>query len=70
MREVDRVQLSFVADGPESVLGGRQGLLSSLVYKANEEFKVHLAALSCGKQPDGHALWSLRLPSDSIMEPG
>lgn len=70
MRKVDRVKRRFVEDGLEAALGGRQGRRPTYVRKADGEFEAHLVALSCGRPPEGHAQWSLRLLADRVVELG
>ena len=36
--------------------------------KTDGDFEAHLIALSCGKPPQGHARWSLRLLADKMVE--
>lgn len=67
MRKIDRVKRRFVEEGLEIALNGRKG---ERVYKkkADGEVEAHLVALSCGKPPEGHARWSLRLLADKAVE--
>jgi len=36
--------------------------------KTDGDFEAHLIALSCGKPPQGHARWSLRLLAGKVVE--
>ena len=70
MRRVDRVKKRFVETGIEAALGGRQGRRPTYLRKADGEFEARLVALSCGKPPEGHGQWSLRLLADHAVELG
>lgn len=67
MKKIDRVKKRFVEEGFEIALVGHG---STRVYekRADGEFEAHLIALSCGKPPEGHCRWSLRLLADKAVE--
>jgi len=67
MKKIDRVKKRFVEDGFETALAGHK---CERVYekKADGDFEAHLIALSCGKPPQGHCRWSLRLLADKAVE--
>jgi len=67
MRKIDRIKKQFVQEGMDVALNGRK---SQQVYKKkiDGEIEAHLLALSCGKPPEGHARWSLRLLADKAVE--
>lgn len=67
MKKIDRVKKRFVEEGLEIALDGHR---STRVYekRADGEFEAHLIALSCGKPPEGHCRWSLRLLADKAVE--
>lgn len=67
MRKVDRVKRRFVEHGLEVALD-KQRANRQYVRKADGDFEAHLIALSCGKPPQGHARWSLRLLADKMVE--
>ena len=67
MRKVDRVKRRFVEYGLEAALD-KQKAKRQYVKKADGDFEAHLIALSCGKPPQGHARWSLRLLADKMVE--
>lgn len=67
MRKVDRVKRRFVEYGLEAALD-KQKARRQYVKKADGDFEAHLIALSCGKPPQGHARWSLRLLADKMVE--
>jgi transposase len=67
MKKIDRVKKRFVEEGIDIALNGRRG---SRIYKkmADGDFEAHLIALSCGKPPEGHARWTLRLLAEKAVE--
>lgn len=67
MRKVDRVKQRFVEHGLEAALDKQQATRPYL-RKADGDIEAHLIALSCGKPPQGHARWSLRLLADKMVE--
>ena len=67
MRKVDRVKRRFVEHGLEIALDKRKADRQHTI-KADGDFEAHLLALSCGKPPQGHARWSLRLLADKMVE--
>ncbi len=67
MKKVDRVKRRFVEHGLEGAPDRRKADRQRL-KKADGDFEAHLVALSCGKPPQGHARWSLRLLADKMVE--
>jgi len=67
MKKVDRVKRRFVEHGLEVALDKRKAE-RTYIKKADGDFEAHLLALSCGKPPQGHARWSLRLLADKMVE--
>lgn len=67
MKKIDRVKKRFVEAGFEVAVNGCK---SKRIYakKADGDFEAHLVALSCGKPPQGHCRWSLRLLADKAVE--
>ena len=67
MKKVDRVKRRFVENGLEAALDKQQAKRQYL-KKADGDFEAHLVALSCGKPPQGHLRWTLRLLADKMVE--
>jgi hypothetical protein len=67
MKKVDRVKRRFVELGLEAALDKQQAK-RQYWRKADGDFEAHLIALSCGKPPQGHVRWSLRLLADKMVE--
>jgi len=67
MKKIDRVKRRFVENGLEAALD-KQKAKRTYARKADGEVEAHLIALSCGKPPQGHARWSLRLLADRLVE--
>jgi hypothetical protein len=67
MRKVDRVKHRFVEYGLEVALDKRKADRQHL-KKVDGDFEAHLIAISCGKPPEGHARWSLRMLADKMVE--
>jgi hypothetical protein len=67
MKKVDRVKRRFVEQGLEAALD-KQKAQRQYLRKADGDFEAHLIALSCGKPPQGHVRWSLRLLADKMVE--
>ena len=67
MKKVDRVKRRFVEQGLEVALDKQKAERRSL-RKADGDFEAHLIALCCGKPPQGHMRWSLRLLADKMVE--
>ena len=67
MKKVDRVKRRFVEHGLEAALD-KQKARRQYLRKADGDFEAHLIALSCGKPPQGHVRWSLRLLADQMVE--
>jgi len=67
MKKIDRVKRRFVEHGLEVALD-KQKARRQYRKKADGDFEAHLIALSCGKPPEGHARWSLRLLADKMVE--
>ena len=67
MKKVDRVKRRFVEEGLEAALDKRPARRQYL-KKADGDFEAHLVALSCGKPPQGHLRWTLRLLADKMVE--
>lgn len=67
MKKVDRVKRRFVEHGLEAALE-KQKAKRQYLKKADGDFEAHLIALSCGKPPQGHVRWSLRLLADKMVE--
>lgn len=66
---VERTRKRFVERGLEAVLGPRT---SRRVYarKIDGVGEAHLIALACGRPPEGHARWTVRLLADRMVELG
>ncbi len=64
---IERVRQHFVLDGLEAALN-RRSPVREYSRKFDGEREAHLIALVCGKPPDGHARWSLRLLADQLVE--
>jgi len=69
MKKIDRVKRRFVEHGLEAALD-KQKARRTYARKADGDLEAHLISLSCGKPPQGHARWSLRLLADRILELG
>jgi transposase len=69
MKKIDRVKRRFVEHGLEAALD-KQKARRTYARKADGDLEAHLIALSCGKPPQGHARWSLRLLADRMVELG
>ena len=67
MKKIDRIKKRFVEQGLEAALD-KQKAERTYTRKADGDFEAHLIALSCGKPPQGHARWSLRLLADKMVE--
>jgi hypothetical protein len=67
MKKIDRLKRRFVEHGLEAALD-KQKARRIYLRKADGDFEAHLIALSCGKPPQGHARWSLRLLADRMVE--
>ena len=67
MKKIDRVKRRFVENGLDAALD-KQKAKRTYVRKADGDVEAHLIALSCGKPPQGHARWSLRLLADQMVE--
>ena len=67
MKKIDRIKKRFVEQGLEAALD-KQKARRTYTRKADGDFEAHLIALSCGKPPQGHARWSLRLLADKMVE--
>ena len=67
MKKIDRIKRRFVEIGLDAALD-KQKAKRTYVRKADGEVEAHLIALSCGKPPQGHARWSLRLLADQMVE--
>ena len=67
MKKIDRIKKRFVEQGLEAALS-KQKARRTYTRKADGDFEAHLIALSCGKPPQGHARWSLRLLADKMVE--
>lgn len=67
MKKVDRVKRRFVEHGIEIALDKRKADRQHM-KKADGDFEAHLVALSCGKPPEGHVRWSLRLLANKMVE--
>jgi hypothetical protein len=67
MKKIDRIKRRFVEIGLDAALD-KQKAKRTYVRKADGEVEAHLIALSCGKPPQGHARWSLRLLADRMVE--
>jgi transposase len=67
MKKIDRIKKRFVEQGLEAALD-KQKAERTYARKADGDFEAHLIALSCGKPPQGHARWSLRLLADKMVE--
>lgn len=67
MRKIDRLKKRFIVEGLEVALQGRK---RSRIYakKADGDFEVHLAALSCSEPPECFTRWPLRLLTDKVVE--
>jgi transposase len=67
LRKMDRVKKRFVEQGLDAALD-KQKAKRTYTRKTDGDFEAHLIALSCGKPPQGHARWSLRLLADQMVE--
>jgi hypothetical protein len=67
MKKIDRVKRRFVEHGIGVALDKRKADRQHM-KKADGDFEARLIALSCGKPPQGHARWSLRLLADEVVE--
>ena len=67
MKKIDRVKKRFVEQGLDVALD-KQKAKREYARKTDGDFEAHLVALSCGKPPEGHARWSLRLLADRMVE--
>ena len=69
-RTVYAAKKSFVEDGLEAAIGRKEGSGSSGRRKINGEAEAKIVALTCTDPPAGHALWTLRLLADKVVELG
>jgi transposase len=67
LKKIDRVKRRFVEEGLETALDKRKAERTH-TRKADGDFEAHLIAVSCGKPPQGHSRWSLRLLADRMVE--
>lgn len=67
MKKVDRVKRRFVELGIDIALDKRKAD-RQYMKKVDGDFEARLIALSCGKPPQGHVRWSLRLLADKVVE--
>jgi len=67
MKKVDRVKRRFVENGLAAALD-KQPANRQYLKKTDGDFEAHLVALSCGKPPQGHVRWTLRLLADKMVE--
>jgi transposase len=67
LKKIDRVKKRFVEQGLDAALN-KQKAKRTYARKTDGDFEAHLIALSCGKPPQGHARWSLRLLADTMVE--
>lgn len=67
MKKIDRVKKRFVEQGLDVALD-KQKAKREYARKTDGDFEAHLVALSCGKPPEGHARWTLRLLADRMVE--
>lgn len=63
---INNLKRRFVEEGLEAALERKS--MPSRGKKYDGDFEAHLTALACGKAPDGHATWSLRLLADRVIE--
>jgi hypothetical protein len=67
LKKIDRVKKRCVEQGLDAALD-KQKAKRTYTRKTDGDFEAHLIALSCGKPPQGHARWSLRLLADQMVE--
>jgi len=63
---VERVRQQFVEEGLEAALHRRKPR-RDYRRKLDGDAEAHLIALACGKAPEGHARWTLRLLADRMV---
>ena len=67
MSTVERVRRRCVEEGVESALN-RKKQLRRRQRILDGEGEARLIAMACGKPPDGHVRWTLRLLADQLVE--
>lgn len=65
--KINRVRSRLAEEGMDVALNGHKAQ-RAYSRKTDGDFEAHLIALSCGKPPEGHCRWSLRLLADKAVE--
>ncbi|MHA1167232.1 MAG: helix-turn-helix domain-containing protein [Candidatus Hodarchaeales archaeon] len=65
---IEWVRKRFVEEGLEAALNRRKNSNLTLRRKLDGHQEARLVMLACGKPPEGHACWSLRLLADQMVE--
>jgi hypothetical protein len=66
--QIEQLRLRFVEQGIEACLERKKQERPSVEPKFDGEKEAKLMALACGKAPEGHERWSLRLLADRAVE--
>ena len=69
LRKIDRLKKQFVEEGLEAALG-RRDRQEPAPRKVDGKLEAQIIATVCSEPPEGHAVWSLRLLADRIVELG
>ena len=67
-RTVAYIRERFVEDGFDAALNRKLQSKPSRTPKLDGEKEARLIALSCGKPPEGRAVWTLRLLADRLVD--
>jgi transposase len=67
LRTVEHVRQRFVEEGLEAAVSRRKQRVPSRERKLDGRGEARLAALACGKPPEGRASWTLRLLADRLV---
>lgn len=67
---IERIRQRFVEQGFDDALNRRPQPERLEKRKINGQLEAHLIALCCGKPPEGHERWSVRLLADSFVQLG
>lgn len=66
VRQIERLRKVFIEEGFPIALDGRPP--QPRMRKFDGEAEAHLIALACGKTPQGHGRWTLRLLAGKMVE--
>jgi transposase len=67
---VDRIRKRFVTEGEAPALNRKPRLTPPTPPKIDGRVEAHLAAICCGKAPEGRTRWTLQLLADELKRRG